>query len=266
MLYGVKRSKKQTEAFAATYNEFKGPKSFYDLWHFVKYNIDYQEDEDGYQWIQSPSALYKKRVGDCKSFTVFISSVLQNWGIEHVIRFVSYSKYDKDVTHVYVVARYKGKQYIIDSTIDHYNQEITPYYHKKDYKIMPEVAYISGVHTPQRTQQTFRKGPGASRAIKMVGRTEGELYLQLMHRRLEISNFFNPQNYAANKKAMDLIDKAIVGYDRFIMPYISDDMKKIAAHIDYAIKSPFPAMTKRQFRGIGNTEAVSYTHLRAHET
>lgn len=73
-----------------------------DIYAFVQDNIQYMEDPAGKQWIKSPAQLYSDGVGDCKSFSIFIGSVLKNLNIPFVYRFVSFKP--GDVTHVYVVA------------------------------------------------------------------------------------------------------------------------------------------------------------------
>lgn len=82
---------------------------------FVQDNITYQEDPAGVQCIKSPSMLFSTGVGDCKSFSVFIASVLGNLGIPYRYRFASY-KARGEVTHVYVVATdEKGNDVLVDA-------------------------------------------------------------------------------------------------------------------------------------------------------
>src|SRR5690606_16598775 len=72
------------------------------LFDFVFSHFTYVEDPDNNQWVQTPSFLAYTRRGDCKSFTVFISSVLQNMGISHIIRYVAYPG-SRAIKHVYPV-------------------------------------------------------------------------------------------------------------------------------------------------------------------
>ncbi len=83
------------------------------LFDFVDDNFVYEEDPPANQWVQTPSYLYHTtQKGDCKSFTVFISSVLYNMGIPHLIRYTAYGS--KDYRHVYPVALLHGKEIPLD--------------------------------------------------------------------------------------------------------------------------------------------------------
>ena len=115
------------------------------LWEFVKYNIEYQEDPDPYQYVQTPAHLWATRKGDCKSFTVFICAVLHNLGIPYQIKFVSYHKRNKNVTHVYPVAVLEGEEIILDAVWHSFNQEKVPYYHPIKINRMAQVYKLSGV-------------------------------------------------------------------------------------------------------------------------
>ncbi|MEN9611216.1 MAG: hypothetical protein RLZZ628_2030 [Bacteroidota bacterium] len=134
---------RQTEKFSHQFSrDYNGLR---DLWHFVKDNITYQEDPIGFQYVQHPAALWKSKVGDCKSFTLFIVSVLQNLGIPYLIRFSSYRK--GDVTHVYPVAILDGREVILDAVWDYFDSE-KEYYRKEDFKFekqMSQIVEIAGM-------------------------------------------------------------------------------------------------------------------------
>jgi len=106
----------------------------YNLWKFLKDNIPYQEDPDGFQFVQSPGELYKNRSiatggtgkgGDCKSYSNFLSACLKNLGIPHFYRFISENKAD-DFHHVYVcVPTGTGNDYLVlDAVLSAFNQEV----------------------------------------------------------------------------------------------------------------------------------------------
>lgn len=140
----------ETKAFARLFPAtYKGLEALY--W-FVKENVSYQEDDDGKQWIQSPAHLWfgslpngLRRTGDCKSFTVFIVSVLKNMGLAYDIKFVSYKKSDKRVTHVYPVAYLHGKPIIMDAVYFDFNREKKPFYYAKNIRRMAEIYKLSGI-------------------------------------------------------------------------------------------------------------------------
>jgi hypothetical protein len=82
------------------------------LFNWVERNFKYEEDPAGSQWVQTPAYLNQKRVGDCKSYTAFISSVLQNIGVDHLIRYAAYGS--KEFRHVYPVALLGGREIPVD--------------------------------------------------------------------------------------------------------------------------------------------------------
>lgn len=106
----------------------------YNLWKFIKDNIPYNEDPEGFQFVQSPGQLYKNRSvhtggtgkgGDCKSYSNFLSACLKNLGIRHFYRFISENKAD-DFHHVYVcVPTGTGNDYLVlDAVLNSFNQEV----------------------------------------------------------------------------------------------------------------------------------------------
>ncbi len=113
LLDTVKDTADQTKGFARQFSKDReGMKAIYD---FIMANIKYKADPDGKQWIKTPARFYADKVGDCKSYTVFIVSVLHNMGLKYKIRFASYDR-DKIVTHVYPIAILpNGKEVIIDA-------------------------------------------------------------------------------------------------------------------------------------------------------
>lgn len=115
------------------------------LYWFVKDNIEYTEDPQGFQWIRTPARTWNDRNAglDCKSFTVFLVSVFQNLGLPYMIRFASYSP-NKVPTHVYPLVKIGGRWVIMDAVYDGFNIEKN-YTFKKDFN-MSEIAVLSGVN------------------------------------------------------------------------------------------------------------------------
>lgn len=106
----VKTNVHETRAFAKYFEPNR--KGLKDLFDFVDHSFTYVEDPASSQWVQTPAYIWKTKKGDCKSFTVFISSVLQNMGIDHFIRYVAYGT--KNYRHVYPVALLNGKAIPMD--------------------------------------------------------------------------------------------------------------------------------------------------------
>jgi hypothetical protein len=77
--------------------------------------------------IKSPSLVWSSKTADCKSFTVFASSILSNLGIKHFLKWVA----TNELTHIYVVvpinqntdelganSLFMRDYYVIDGTIN----------------------------------------------------------------------------------------------------------------------------------------------------
>jgi hypothetical protein len=80
------------------------------LYYFLLNNIRYIEDTQKYsdegfifQAVKNPGYFWHTKEGDCKSYAVFIASVLQAKKIPHKIRFAAYGN-ASNVQHVYIVA------------------------------------------------------------------------------------------------------------------------------------------------------------------
>lgn len=150
---GIWRDTKEfSKDFNPTYN------GLWALWRWVKNNIQYIEDPDGVQWIKDPSRLYEDGSGDCKSFTLFIVSVLQNLKVPYSIRFTSYLKGSKRVTHVYPVAHLNGKTVILDAVWYAFDSE-KKYTYKEDFNFkisgaMTKIYRLSGVDTQPKIKTT----------------------------------------------------------------------------------------------------------------
>lgn len=133
----------QTREFSRQFSRDKA--GLQQLWRWVKNNIRYKEDPLGVQWVREPARLWHDKVGDCKSYTVFIVSVLENMGLDYYIRFSNTErKGSKIVNHVYPVAILpNGQEVIVDAVYNFFNSE-APWYYIKDYS-MSEIYRLSGI-------------------------------------------------------------------------------------------------------------------------
>lgn len=141
IISNAKTSAETTKHFAQYMRGAAGYGSGENTWKFVKKNIKYVLDPFGKQYIKSPAVTLNDRFADCKSYSIFIESVLRNLGIPCSFRFVSYSTVPT-YTHVYVVAIMEGKEVILDCCMSAYNVE-KPYNFKKDIS-MSEIYSMSG--------------------------------------------------------------------------------------------------------------------------
>ncbi|MEM9259799.1 MAG: transglutaminase domain-containing protein, partial [Bacteroidota bacterium] len=131
----IKTDVDDTEVLAQQFSPTKeGLRALFEL---VDRSFRYEEDPPGSQWVQTPSYLWNTRVGDCKSYTVFISSVLQNIGLPHLIRYAAYGT--RQYRHVYPVALLDGEKIPLDVVWKKqeggpFGQE-KPYTKKKDFRV-----------------------------------------------------------------------------------------------------------------------------------
>ncbi len=112
-----------------------------NIWRFVYGHIAYKKDQDGYEQIRSPArAWHDRKAGvDCDCYSVFISSILTNLNVPHILRI---TKYHRDYfQHIYPVVVLSGKETIIDCVTDQFNYEV-PYSQKKDYPM--DLQYLNG--------------------------------------------------------------------------------------------------------------------------
>jgi hypothetical protein len=182
----------QTKAFSKNFS--RDIPSMRRLWHFVKYDIPYQRDPLGKQWIQTPSRLWNKGKGkgDCKSKTAFIVSVLRNLGFklgqDIIIRFSSFHKV-KDhkkrksymLTHVYPLVQLNGQWIIMDTVWHTFNAE-KDYTFKFDYPMNGvEIAILSGTANPNEFAHAIKVD---RERFDITKATRGETRLFLLRDRL----------------------------------------------------------------------------------
>ena len=113
-----------------------------NIWQFVYGHIAYKKDQEGYEQIRSPArAWHDRHKGvDCDCYSVFISSILCNLQVPHILRI---TKYHRDYfQHIYpVVVQASQEEIPIDCVTDKFNYEV-PYSEKKDYPM--ELQYLNG--------------------------------------------------------------------------------------------------------------------------
>ena len=112
-----------------------------NIWHFVYQHINYKKDKEGFEQIRSPARSWRDRFNgvDCDCYSTFISSILTNLGIPHVLRI---TKYHRDqFQHIYPVVVDDLKQITIDCVTDKFDYEV-PYSEKKDYPM--DLQYLNG--------------------------------------------------------------------------------------------------------------------------
>lgn len=115
VLYGDKKSAWYTTKFAPTLKGRTVLSTVKNIWSFLKTEVPYVLDPKGVQYIKSPGKLLDDRAGDCKSFSVFAGSVLQNLRIPFRYRFTSYAPGDPTPTHVYIIVEGPEGDIVLDA-------------------------------------------------------------------------------------------------------------------------------------------------------
>jgi len=122
-------------------NQFKGAteqETCRKIFTYLKNNFRYVAD-GGEQVIKLPSALLKKKVGDCKSYSLFTAAILENLKIPYHFVYASYNS-NPIPGHVYVTT---NKGCIIDAVYGTFNKEKKPNY---KYKKNMNVRYMAGIN------------------------------------------------------------------------------------------------------------------------
>lgn len=114
-----------------------------NLYKLLKENVKYKVDSLGSQNVKSPGRVWFDKECDCKSFSIFIGTTLQNKGIKFLYRFVSFVEDNKNVTHVYIIVpTSKGSYITMDVVYTGFNQEKKPFYNNID---MPGLHYLGSI-------------------------------------------------------------------------------------------------------------------------
>lgn len=121
-------------------------KSLYDtcknIWHFVYQHIRYQKDQQGYEQVRSPARVWHDRETgvDCDCYSVFISSILTNLEIPHILRITKYAQ--NYFQHIYPVVPHGSRLITMDCVTDQFDYEV-PYSEKKDFPM--DLQYLDGL-------------------------------------------------------------------------------------------------------------------------
>ena len=133
----VPKAKAQMGTFAQQFKGRNPQETCKNIFDYIKSNFTYVAD-GGEQIIKLPSALLRKKVGDCKSYSLFTASILENLKIPYKFVYTSYSA-NPIPQHVYVVTE---NGCIIDVVYGIFNQEKKPTY---KYTQDMNVRYMSGI-------------------------------------------------------------------------------------------------------------------------
>jgi len=222
------------------------------IWDFLKSNIKYKIDPSGDQYIQTPAYTWYRKRGDCKSYSIFISSMLKNLGITHRFRFVSFKTADKTITHVYIVVPDKGKTIIMDVVMPGFDRE-QPYIFKTDYT-MAKIYQLSGIGQKPKNQGKILFNLENKPVDKL---TEGELDLLIARDRLItekrlVENMTGIGSLKAEKyqDSLDVINDVIEAVEEYQSGKIPDIEAEIGMIIEDAENGDYALA--REIVGIGD--------------
>ena len=133
----VPKAKAQMVEFSKQFKGRTNKETCKKIFDYIKSNFTYVAD-GGEQIIKLPSALLKKRVGDCKSYSLFTASILENLKIPYKFVYTSYNN-NPIPAHVYVVTE---DGCIIDAVYGIFNAEKKPTYR---YTQDMNVRYMAGI-------------------------------------------------------------------------------------------------------------------------
>jgi hypothetical protein len=160
----VPKAKAQMVEFSQQFKGRTEQETCKKIFDYLKNNFTYVADGEE-QIIKLPSALLAKKVGDCKSYSLFTSGILENLGIPYHFVYASYTT-NPIPGHVYVTT---DKGCIIDAVYGIFNQEKKPNY---KYKKNMNVRYMAGICTDCVNPEAVGLGNRAARKEKRQDRKE----------------------------------------------------------------------------------------------
>lgn len=175
---------RDTERLAPHFKAATLESTLRNVWQFVKTHVPYKVDPEGWQFPKAPARLWADKQGDCKSYSIFIASVLQNIGIPYQFKFVAW-KPEQPLRHVYITVpdtkAPNGKYWILDAVLNQFNKE-DPYAYSRIEMPDVKIARLDGLGRP--TALTLNP---VERIINADFNklTDGELELMLMDAQLE---------------------------------------------------------------------------------
>lgn len=112
------------------------PSTIKAVFDFTNDHIQYKLDKPGREELRRPARTWADRYTgvDCDCYSIFMSSILTNLKVPHSFRMTSYEA-NKAFSHVYVVAKHAGREYILDPVKGEWNVEHGPITKKYDKRV-----------------------------------------------------------------------------------------------------------------------------------
>lgn len=133
----VPEATNQMSSFAQSFRGATQEQTCKNIFNYIKNNFTYVADQEE-QIIKLPSALLRKKVGDCKSYSLFTAGILSNLGIPYHFVYASYN--DNPIPHHVYVETDSGCK--IDVVYGIFNKEKKAKY---KYKKNMNVRYMAGL-------------------------------------------------------------------------------------------------------------------------
>jgi hypothetical protein len=208
----VPKAKAQMVEFS---NQFKGAteqQTCRKIFTYLKNNFRYVAD-GGEQVIKLPSALLKKKVGDCKSYSLFTAAILENLKIPYHFVYASYNS-NPIPGHVYVTT---NNGCIIDAVYGTFNKEKKPNY---KYKKNMNVRYMAGIkgcgcggncscNNAGMGKITIISKEKRDKAAADLNRLRDKAAEELKEKARQLENYTKEQARKAEENAKILRDKAL---------------------------------------------------------
>lgn len=202
-----------------------------NIYHFVLNHIRYMPDREGREELRRPAVTWHERRGDCDCMTIFISTILANLGIPHIIRIVGYLEEEDKFQHVYPIVMDGGRKIVIDPVLRPYHLGLPEnsnlfnkekkYHHKQDYSMEElgiPIHVLSGIENDANKQVSpeqmlvdyFAHGMRDSRELP----TDQMIYNMLLRTKEYIRS--NPENFSdiiPVPEWLHCLDEVILSWD-----------------------------------------------------
>lgn len=220
-----------------------------NIWNFVYQHIAYKKDQEGYEQIRSPARSWhdRKKGVDCDCYSVFISSILTNCKIPHILRI---TKYHRDYfQHIYPVVVFQGKEIPIDCVTDQFNYEV-PYSEKKDYPM--DLQYLNGFDDHQ-IGQLGKVKKNAAKKLLPIAKKKTSLFTKLKAKKTAQPSTPNNQPKQKKKKKgvlkkvlnkVNKVNPATVLLRNGILAAMKLNIKNIAKRLRWSYLTPEQAAQK----------------------
>lgn len=223
-----------------------------NIWLFVYQHIAYRKDQEGYEQIRSPARVWHDRQNgvDCDCYTVFISSILTNLRIPHILRI---TKYHRDYfQHIYPVVVSEGKEIPIDCVTDKFNYEV-PYSQNKDYPM--DLQYLNGFDGDEMGElgKLFGKKKAKAATAPVVKAKKPSLLQKLKGKGAQKANAKSaasngqPKKKGFFKKVLNKVNKinpATVLLRNGVLAAMKLNVKNVAGRLRWSYLTPDQAAAK----------------------